>query len=164
MSRDCFVCLRNSKNKICTMCKCYCHPECWGKYLKNSTKIVTIIYPENVIISTPYYTTCPQCRQNIGTVKRITRADTHFARKASLITQFKNQLYMIEMSDTHEEKIILYDHIFDTILHNKNLIKSEDNFIRVLKNKLYYLYTIKKWDMANIYNIMIFGEPVSISS
>jgi hypothetical protein len=146
MSHDCFVCLNKAKDKICSTCECYAHPGCWGEYLKNSTDVFTYIYPGRIIVSTPFYAKCPQCRGDIGNVKPITRSDTHFARRVSLITQFRNMLFSIEMSQNNEEKEAIFSDIFETIITNKDLIKNEEKFNIMLRKKLKFLYEYDGWE------------------
>lgn len=161
MSHDCFVCLNKAKNKVCSSCECYAHPGCWGEYLKRSTDVYTYVYPERVIVSTPFYARCPQCRGDIGNVKPTTRKDTQFARRTSLITQFRNQLFAIEMAGSNEEKTILFSDIFDIVVQNKTLLKDEDRFNKMLKNKLKFLYENDGWQPANLYHHSIFGDQIS---
>ena len=81
MHRDCFVCLNTTNNKVCTICQCYAHYHCWGKYLKNYTNVITYIYEEEILITVPLYAKCPQCSGDIANVKSVTRSDTRFGRQ-----------------------------------------------------------------------------------
>jgi hypothetical protein len=111
-------------------------------------------------MSTPFYARCPQCRGDIGNVKPITRADTHFARQVSLITQIRNQLFKVEMVETNTEKSVIFKDIFETIVHNKDLIKNEERFNTMLRKKLKFLYEHDSWKPANLYHSRIFGDQI----
>jgi hypothetical protein len=166
MSNNCFVCLNKTKNKVCMTCKCYAHPGCWGEYLKNTTHVFTLMYPDRVVMSTPLYAKCPQCRGSIGTVKSITRSDTNFTRRASLIESCMNFINCIEMAELTDDKISFYRNLFNLFIDNKSILNKEVDFIQVLKSKLYELYYISKWEPANMYYYTLFGnqlESVRIS-
>ena len=38
-NNSCFVCLENTKNKVCDRCNCFAHPKCWKEYILNQTLI-----------------------------------------------------------------------------------------------------------------------------
>lgn len=160
MSDYCFVCLNKSRNKICSTCKCYAHPSCWGNYLKNSTDVFTFVYHGSVIISTPFYTQCPQCRSNIGSVKSITRSDTYLARKLSLFTHIRNKLFAVDLTESKEEKETILNDIFDKILRNKVILKDEKIFNNMISTKLIDLYEKEGWKPANMYYNQIFGKQL----
>lgn len=163
MSHNCFVCLNTAKNKICNTCECYAHPACWGEYLKNSTDVLTYIYPSRVVVSTPFYARCPQCRGDIGNVKPTTRADTKFARRASLVTEFRNMIFDVEMVLTVEDRSAIFTKIFEIVVRNKELLKGERKFSEMLKRKLEYLYKNDEWQNANLYHQQIFGMQISVN-
>ena len=94
LSRDCFVCLSKSTNKICTTCKCYAHSKCWGEYLQNTTCVVTSVYEDSIEIYTPYNSKCPHCRSNIKNVKPTTRSDTDYPRMCLFIMTYKKSEYI----------------------------------------------------------------------
>jgi len=122
--------------------------------------VLTYIYPTRVTVSTPFYAQCPQCRGDIGNVKPTTRADTHFARQAFLFINVRNILFSIEMAQTNEEKSVLFKNIFETVVQNKHIIKDEERFKNMIRNKLKFLYENNEWTPANIYHIRIFGEQI----
>lgn len=161
MSHECFVCMNKAKNKICSTCECYAHPSCWGEYLKSSTDVFTYIYPGTVVVSTPFYAKCPQCRGDIGNVKPTTRNDTHFARRASLVTQFRNQLFAVEMAGNDEERAGILRNMFDTIAQHKDLLENEKRIKEMLQNKLRDLYDYNKWYPANLYYRKLFGQQIA---
>ena len=160
MSHDCFVCLSNCTNKVCTTCKCYAHARCWGSYLKNYTDVLTYIYHGRIIINTPLYTNCPQCRSKIFNVKPTTRSDTVFGRKFSLATQFRNMLFAVEITPDIDTKLSIFSNIFNIIARNKNLIRNEFQFKNIIKKKLRFLYMVKSWKPANLYHLKIFGKQI----
>lgn len=160
MIHYCFVCLNKTKNKVCIVCKCYAHPKCWGEYLKNFTNIFIRIHCDKVVIGTPFYTKCPQCRGNIGNVKPITRSDTHIARRISLCSQYCKQIFRADITNSKEEKEYIFKNIFDLIIRNKQIIKKEEIFKDILREKLQFLYKNDNWKPANLYHNRIFGEQI----
>ena len=160
MTNICFVCLGNSNNKICTICECYAHPKCWGEYLKNITELITYIYTDKVILSSPLYVKCPQCRQNNGNIKPVTRSDTKYARKMSLINYCINELINVQLSQSREEMVDIYKDMFEIVLQNKNLIKDENIFNDILKDNLKFLHKYFNWKSAKMYYNHIFDEQI----
>lgn len=160
MTHNCFVCLNKSSNKICANCECYAHPACWGEYLKKSTDIYTIVYPTAVVMSTPLFTTCPQCRRGIGNIKPITRGDTEFARKTAVITTVRDKLFAAEMASSDNDKAKIFNDIFYLLSREKSLFRDDYTFVTMVKNKLKSLYTEQHWNAANLHHYTIFGEQI----
>jgi hypothetical protein len=158
---NCFVCLNKSKNKVCGTCECFAHPRCWGEYLKNSTNVTTLIFPTKVVVQTPYWTDCPICKRNIGSVKPVTRYDTEFGRRASLVAKFRNALFAVEMADSEEEKNSIFTDIFNSVIDQRSLFGKNDRFFKMIQNKLVDLYKKKDWSSANIYHARLFKKQIS---
>lgn len=160
MSEKCFICLNNTKNKICSMCKCSAHPACWGSYLKNTTNVVTFVYPNYCSIMSPYTTRCPICRKNIGNVKSLTRSDTRNGRGQALILTIRNMLFQIEMETNSKEKQEIAVRMFNIIVNNNILLFENETLATAIKEKLKTLYTINNWTPANLYHLRLFGEQI----
>ena len=161
MPHDCFVCMNKCKNKVCSNCECYAHPACWGEYLKNYTNVYTYIYPSSVVVRTPFYTNCPQCRRKIGTVKPTTRSDTQFARRTSLINQIRDKLFSIEITRYEYEKPTLFKELFNLIIENHTIVKKEARLFDMVEKKLKYLY-LQGWSNANTYYYHLFGTSIPV--
>lgn len=161
MTHDCFVCMNKCKIRVCSKCECYAHPGCWGEYLKNSTNVYTYVYPTAVVVGTPFYTNCPQCRGKIGNVKPITRSDTQFARRTSLLNQLRDRLFSIEMACCDDDKTVLFKQLFNIILQHQNIIKKETHLLDVIVRKLKELY-LGGWINANIYYYQLFGTRIPV--
>lgn len=162
MTHDCFVCLNKCSNKVCPDCECYAHPACWGEYLKHSTDMYTIIYPNAVVMSTPYFTNCPQCRKAIKNVKPITRYDTKFARETAIMACIRDKIFAAEMTLSFENKKQIFNDLFYLLSREKNLLKDNNAFLNVIKNKLKSLYFEQRWNAANLHHYYIFGEQIDI--
>jgi len=160
---DCFICLNKSTNRVCSTCKCFAHPKCWGEYLQNSTEVYTYVFPNQVVISTPLGLQCPQCRQNINNIKPITRSDTIFARSIVIVNNYNNILLAADLLSTFEEKWDIFDILFDGLLENKGLIVKEAEYLTVLSNKLKELYTLYDWKKANLYHLELIGTQILVS-
>jgi hypothetical protein len=158
MSEKCFLCLSNTSNKICTKCKCYSHPRCWGKYLQNTTSVTTIIYPNHCSIMTPYSIKCPCCRSEISNVKSLTRSDTKLGRKQFFLMNVRNMLFYMDTIEDFNEKLKVAKDIFNMILDNKQMIK-DIGLTNFIKDRLKFLYT-EGWDLSNIFYLRIFGEQL----
>jgi hypothetical protein len=145
MPGDCFVCLSESKNKICNRCECYAHLKCWGKYINKESKIFTFVSTNNdVLITSPMYIRCPQCRENIKEVKPITRSDTYSGRKIAFIYSCNGMIIELESAQIRNDKIKIITKIFNYLLENKNLFNKDDNFKDVIRDKLIYFSFINK--------------------
>ena len=160
MPRDCFLCLDNTKNKVCTTCECYAHHGCWGKYLKNYTYVTTYIYEEEIIITVPLYAKCPQCSGSIANVKPITRSDTRFGRRTLLRLRCKNMFEAAEMPQHLSIRFAIFRNIFETIAQNKNLLRGGSIFKNMIKTKLLVLHNSGDWKFANFYHLKIFGKQI----
>ena len=160
LSRDCFVCLSKSTNKICKTCKCYAHFKCWGEYLQNTTCVVTTVYDDSVEIYTPYNSKCPQCRSNIKNVKPTTRSDTDYPRMCLFIMTYKNLLILISETKSKTKKFILYKKLFDSIIDNSKLVKNDFLFKENISQNLRSLYE-DGWKPANLYHRVIFGKQIT---
>lgn len=117
-----------------------CSSSLLGEYLKNSTHVYTYVYPTSVVVGTPFYTSCPQCRSKIGNVKPITRSDTKFARNISLVNQLRDRLFSIEMTTCKDKKIVLFKELFNIVLTHQNIVKEEHRFINIIEKKLKEFY------------------------
>jgi hypothetical protein len=160
MSHDCFVCLSKAKNKVCTTCECYAHSRCWGKYLEETSNVLTYIYQERTIISTPFYTKCPQCRGNIRNVKTVTRSNTKFARRTCFARQLNRMLVEVETNQDNDQRELIFTNIFKIISRNKILIRGDERFKNIIRENLIFLYKEQKWKSANLYYHKIFGEQI----
>lgn len=107
MSDKCFICLTATRNKVCGICKCYCHPGCWGKYIKEKTDISTYICSQKVEMKYNLYVRCPICNSQIGNIKPLTRSDTLFLRRSIISVIISNKLKNIKRTEIREEKTIL---------------------------------------------------------
>lgn len=160
MQRDCFVCLSKAKNKVCTTCECYAHHKCWGKYLEKTSDVITYIHQGRIIISTPFYTKCPQCRGNICNVKTVTRSDTRFARRTCFARELNKMLVAADINQDNDQRQIIFTNIFKIISRNKNLIRGDERFKNIISEKLRFLYKKQNWKSANLYHHKIFGEQI----
>ena len=160
MSRDCFLCLNTTKNKVCTTCECYAHHRCWGKYLKNYTHVTTYIYEQEILITVPLYAKCPQCSGSIGNVKPITRSDTRFGRRTFLRLTCQNMFEDAEMAQDTTSRVAIFRNIFEIISQNKNLLRGGSSFKKMVKTKLIVLHCSGEWDLANFYHLKIFGKQI----
>uniref|UniRef100_A0A6C0H309 Uncharacterized protein n=1 Tax=viral metagenome TaxID=1070528 RepID=A0A6C0H309_9ZZZZ len=163
MNRDCFVCLNNTKNKVCTTCQCYAHLRCWGKYLKNFTKVTTYIYEKDILISIPLYAKCPQCSCDISNLKPVTRSDTRFGRRTFLLLRYQNMMELAGTIQDISKRYMIFRNMFELIAHNKNLIRCKVGGIKfknTIKTKLIYLHVSGEWKFANLYHLKIFGKQI----
>jgi hypothetical protein len=160
MSRECFVCLNTTKNKVCTTCECYAHYHCWGKFLKNYTNVITYIYEEEILITVPLYVNCPQCNRDIANVKPVTRSDTRFGRRTFLRIRCQNMFDYANLTEDLVKKSAIFKNIFETIFDNKNLLRKGSSFRNMIKNKLISLQNSGDWKFANFYHLKIFGKQI----
>jgi UDP-N-acetylenolpyruvoylglucosamine reductase len=147
MSHDCFVCLSKAKNKVCNTCECYAHPRCWGKYLEETSNVLTYIYQE-------------RCRGNIRNVKTVTRSNTKFARRTCFARQLNRMLVEVEILQDNDQREVIFSNIFKIISRNKILIRGDERFKNIIRENLIFLYKEQKWKSANLYYHKIFGEQI----
>ena len=163
MPGNCFICLNETKNKICNRCECYAHPKCWGKYINKESEVVTFVSENNdVLITSPIYTRCPQCRGNIKEVKSTTRSDTYSGRKIAFIYSVYEMLIILESAQTRDDKIKTITKIFKYLLENKKLFSKEDGFKNVIRDKLKFFYYNENWKPANMFHRRLFGKPIAV--
>ena len=160
MYSDCFVCLNSTKNKVCTTCECYAHYHCWGKYLKNYTNVITYIYEQQILITVPLYAKCPQCSGNIANVKVVTRSDTRFGRRNFLRIRCQNMFAYADSTGDLVKRSAIFRNIFETISHNKNLLRGGGEFRKMIRIKLISLHNSGDWESANFYHLKIFGKQI----
>ena len=160
MSRDCFVCLNNTKNKVCTTCECYAHYSCWGKYLKNFTNVKTYISDQEMLITVPLYAKCPQCNGYIGNLKPTTRSDTRFGRQIILRLICQDMMYDAEMTQDRIKRTSIFRKMFEMIACNKILLRRAQIFKNMIRTKLLFLYDSGEWKSANFYYLKIFGKQI----
>ena len=157
----CFVCLNKSCNKVCSTCKCFAHPKCWGNYLKNICGTTRPVYnePGLIIIDIPYSVSCPQCRNNIFNVKPVTRSDTKFARYELLLENLDTMIDTINNCSNIADKDDILRDIFDTVIKNKKFILHEPKLVKVFNEKLKELYMCN-WYPSNLYYYMLNSKQI----
>jgi hypothetical protein len=163
MPSNCFICLDKAKNKICNRCECYAHLKCWGKYINKESETITFVSTNNdVLITSPMYTRCPQCRENIKEVKSTTRSDTYSGRRFVFMFSCKGMLVELENAQTRNDKIKITTRIFKYLLVNKNLFNKEDGFKDAIRDKLKFFYYNENWKPANMFHRRLFGKPIAV--
>lgn len=58
------------------------------------------------------------------------------------------------------KKSAIFKNIFETIFHNKNLLRKGSSFRNMIKNKLISLQNSGDWKFANFYHLKIFGKQI----
>jgi len=159
----CFVCLEKCHNKVCSVCQCYAHSKCWGKYLQSSTPTSTAVAPNMVVVFTPWSAECPQCRGRISNVKPITRSDTNLARRLSITLDYYSFLTILDDIEYYdvEERFELYSKLLDVMMQHKAIIRANDWLSSILKDRLKVLYKEDNWIAANMYHHGLFGQQIS---
>jgi hypothetical protein len=156
---DCFVCLTPSRNKVCTTCECYACLGCWGKYLQNTTNVITFIYPTHCAILTPISCNCPICKQPISNMKPLTRSDTKDGRVNSLFISTRNLIFSIDSEHDLNKKKEIATALYNMVLDNKILLSGNNGIQLALKSKLNDL-NILGWSDANIHSLRLFNEQL----
>jgi hypothetical protein len=54
----------------------------------------------------------------------------------------------------------IFRNIFETISHNKNLLRGGGEFRKMIKIKLISLHNSGDWESANFYHLKIFGKQI----
>lgn len=158
MSNTCFLCLNNTNNKVCETCNCFSHPQCWGKYLKDQSRIITIVFDTHFTISSDSIK-CPICKEKIKNVKPITRSDTKPGRKFALdlkITQIIEELLTI--TDRNKRKEILSS-LFTIFITNRIILMENKIFLKKVQEKLKELYN-DGWESANLFYLQLFEKQI----
>tara|TARA_B100001094_G_scaffold327629_1_gene386282 strand:- start:604 stop:1044 length:441 start_codon:yes stop_codon:yes gene_type:complete len=145
---------------VCPTCSCVAHVKCWGEYLNKTSELTMHLTDNEILITAPNYTSCPQCRKHLPTVKPITRSQTSFIRYFAVLSDYISFLYNIENIESQTEKNENYRILFNTMLKYKKDIKSESEFAQLIREKLNYLYKSENWKSANIYHNLLFGEQI----
>lgn len=157
----CFICLDKANTKICPRCNCYAHSKCWGQYLENTTKVRTVLAPDEVLILIPWSASCPQCRGRIMNVKPVTRSDTHLGRKLLLAIDYSSFLSALDEAETQEERTMLYTKILNSLVAHKTDVRGNNVLTSLLKSRLSVLYLEENWMPANMYHYELFGTQIA---
>lgn len=165
---NCFVCLDNSKDKVCSRCECYAHPKCWGEYLRNIMEVITLVYPYHYVMLFQKNVTCPICTNPISNLKPTTRSDTQSGRLEFICVAVKTLLNDLKLTVDPNIRRLINKSLFDLLLSNKHMLTlpkvknmmSCNSLQMDIKNHLKYLYESEDWDSANIYHMRLFGEQI----
>ena len=160
MTSHCFLCLNKCNLRVCPTCSCVAHVKCWGEYLNKTSQLILQFGENDILVSSPMHTSCPQCRKQIPAVKPITRSQTSPIRYFFALTEYINTLYLIESLGTQKEKNDIYRLLFNNMVKYKKDINSELEFAEIIKEKLNDLYKNENWKSANIYHNLLFGEQL----
>lgn len=159
MDTSCCICLDTTKNKVCRTCNCYSHPSCWGKFLKQSTKRVTVISGNSVYLVSSLHVKCPQCRQKIKTLKPLTRSDTYTSRTTWFNLIISDYVDWLNSCETIEDKDHVHRKIVRFLVYNKNLLKNDYGLSKMVKKYLRLLYRHSR-QLANLNYYYIYGKQL----
>jgi hypothetical protein len=152
MDNNCFVCLENTKNKICDRCECYAHNKCYHEYIKTNLKIkVNVI--NNKIINTSSNVICPICKYKILNPIRLTRNNTSYLR--SVVLDLTAISYFEDMND--DNKYEVYNKIMKIFIENKELIMKDITINNFVRDNLKIAYEYDYIEAANICHYQLFG-------
>lgn len=160
MPENCFLCLNNTKNKICPRCSCSACPGCWGKYLMETTDVFTIIYPNKCSILMPYTTVCPVCKERIKNIKPLTRSDTLFGRQQAFMINIRDILFSLDATIDPLERREIIRKFFNMVVDNKVIVLKNTSFTNIIKNRLEYIYKEENFVEANIFHLRLFGSQI----
>jgi hypothetical protein len=157
---NCFICLEKCNHRVCNVCQCYAHNECWGKFLKSKHNILTYLYKEYLLILSPYSVNCPICKNNILNIKPVTRSDTKFYREIMVTETFFDIEEILDGDIKNETNQINLEILFKFLFEHKLLIKYDYVLSNIIKNYLLILDE-KKWKSANLFYYKMFGKQIS---
>lgn len=159
MTNTCFLCLENTRNKVCVTCNCYAHPSCWGKYLQDQMNITTLVYPNHCAILSPLSVKCPICRERIKNIKSITRSDTKLSRKFAIYIKISQTIAMTRSIEDVNKKRKLVSELFNILIDNRSIVLENKNLSSDIQDKLSELYK-NGWESANLFHLQMFGEQI----
>lgn len=161
---NCFLCLNNvsnkNKNRICSKCKCYGHTSCISKYIQNESKMYMILYSFKIILSTPYYIKCPQCRNKIYNLKPVTRSDTKFVRIYCLLKKMNYKLDDLHYENNIEEKIIKLKQLVKLAIEYKSIILDYEHINLSIKSLIKNMYINYGWFEGGFYYKLLYNENI----
>jgi hypothetical protein len=134
MKGDCFICLNDTRNKVCSTCNCFCHPKCWGKYVKEKTDVVTYIYPKKIMMKYHLYVKCPICKTQIGNVKPLTRSDTLFSRRSYITMIISNRIKDMRETDCEDNKKEIAKKLDLLLIKNRKIIPTNCMLYKLVKD------------------------------
>ena len=97
---NCFICLEICRGRICTICRTYCHRQCYKNYI--------------LVCGIP--TSCPVCKTPIK--KPRTRSQTQHARWCNIKKQLIRYLDDVKTTNDEERKRAKVSKMFDLLLNN----------------------------------------------
>ena len=121
MTNTCFLCLDIANNKVCKTCKCYAHAKCWGEYLHDQSRIITLVYDTYCSILSPLSVKCPSCRGKIKNVKPLTRSDTKSGRNFALHVKIEQTVDDLSTTNDIYKKKEMISNLFNILLNNITL-------------------------------------------
>lgn len=130
MTEKCFICLKSTKNRVCSSCTCSAHLRCWYMYCDTKPVIQYWIYDVEIPTeydvpdSNNYPIDCPICKKKIERYCIFTRSMTIEAK--GTILKILVEHYIKKMKKTRsllKKKEYLY-FICRQIVTHKNIYKS----------------------------------------
>jgi hypothetical protein len=156
-NNNCFVCLENTKNKVCHICNCYAHPKCFGKYINKNLiiEIITSRLRDNKYFIDAHVH-CPICKTISNNNRRITRDATAHGRLIILFHDIGAWLDLVNENN----KDNIYEEVYKTILNHKELIYKDKDLYLLVKDRLKEQYYEDNWKNANMYYYQLYGEQI----
>jgi len=151
MTDKCFLCLSNTRLKMCHQCNLVAHRKCWKQYIDNKNK--DLIYKSCV--------ECPQCKVSITFGhKMTTRSMSGFKKTRHVADTIKLFIHKIQRTNGSQNLKLIHIQMFEFMLENMFFIHSHPRFELTVKNKLIEYSTVDNWDYAGYVYEKMFGEPI----
>lgn len=153
MSTPCFLCLSNTRNRVCHQCRLKGHRKCWKKYVERSSEIEMNTGSSQV--------TCPQCKIHIRKRGGVTtRSMAMKSDKKIIVSKIKKLLEQVDRSNGRVNKERYAREIFNYLLKNKWFLKTHYILEKAVRNKLIEFQTKDHWDYAGDMYMKMFGEQI----
>ena len=176
---SCFVCLETCNTKVCNVCTCYAHTNCWKEYLCEYMTTHADQTCDNLFCfgcrtclknvndyELPYTVKCPVCKTSDATNIRITRSMIpEKVKRDYYIAKIKKMLRETEMAIGRNNKIHVCKKIFREVEASKHiLLYKNPKFENTVKEKLVDFYNNDDWEEAKfIYRRLFNSEITSVS-
>lgn len=157
---SCFICLEETSERICNICKCYCHKKCFNEYINKNFKIIGEIVFSNYYIDLSIYgqLLCPICKINLKYNKILTRSNTFYFRNKFLLDVLEYYILLLDSEEDIYKCQKYLDKICKILVQNKDIIKKNKILAYMVEKNLSKLKD--EWKPSNIYYYQIFDKQI----